>query len=430
MLTILGKKQRYCDGVSRRNFLKVGAVGFGGLTLADMLRADAAAGNTSSKKSIINIYLGGGPSHIDMWDLKPEAPIEIRGEFQPIKTKVPGIDICYLMPKLAAIMDKLVIVRSISGLRDEHAPNQTESGWSESDMRNSGGRPSMGAVVAKLDGPTNGSVPTFVAMGDHTKAGFLGPVYSAFRPDGPGRANLTLQKEIGIDRFQNRSQLLTELDRVRRDMDSSRTMEAMDSFNQRAASVLTSSQLADALDIMKEDPRSRERYGLNDPNKRENEKMLVARRLVETGVRCVSLNFGGWDTHSNNFPELKRQLPQLDTAVSALVEDLDERGMLNDVSIAVWGEFGRSPRINGTGRDHWSHVAAALLAGGGMRPGQVIGSTNRYGETPQDRPVHIQEIFATLYHLMGIDVNKTTIRDPNGRPQYLVDVREPMRELV
>ncbi len=431
MLNFLGRSRRYCDGISRRNFLQVGAMGIGGLTLADLLRADALAGPAATKKSFINIYLGGGPSNLDMWDLKPEAPPEIRGEFHPIKTNVSGMEICHLMPRLATIGDKLIVIRSMTGIRDEHSPCQTETGFSEQALKSLGGRPSLGAVISKLQGDSRGGVPTFMALGEHTKTGFLGPQFSAFKPDGAGRANLTLQREISLDRFGNRQQLLGQLDRVRRDMDGSHAMQAMDSFNQRAVGVLTDSKLAQALDISKEDERVKARYGLNDPNKRENERFLVARRLVEQGVRCVSLSFGGWDTHSNNFTELKRQLPQLDTCVSALIEDLDQRGLLASTAIAVWGEFGRTPRINATaGRDHWSRSSALMLAGGGLKAGQVIGSTNRYGEAPQDRPVQLGEVFATLYHLMGINAATTTIPDPNGRPQYLVDNHQPMRELV
>jgi len=431
MFTFLGKSQRYCDGVSRRNFLKIGALGFSGLTLADLLRLEAQGGASAPKKAVINVFLSGGPSHLDMFDLKPAAPPEIRGEFHPIATSVPGIEICYLMPKLASMMNRLAIIRSLTGIVDEHSPDQTETGFSGNVLRSVGGRPSLGSVVAKLSSTTSGAVPTFMDLTGISRPGFLGPVYAAYRPDGPGRSNLQLRGEIKVERFGGRHQLLTELDRIRRDIDGSHMMDAMDSFNQQAVGVLTSSKLADALDLNKEDKQVRERYGLNDQNQRENERFLTARRLIEAGVRVVSLSWGGWDTHGDNFNQLRRQLPALDTGLSALVEDLSNRGMFEDVALVMWGEFGRTPRINGSGgRDHWSRASSALLAGGGLKMGQVIGSTNRYGEAPQDRPVHIHEIFATLYRVLGIDVKTTTLIDPNGRPQYLVEHPEVIPELV
>jgi hypothetical protein len=338
------------------------------------------------------------------------------------------MQICHLMPKLAGMGDKFTIIRSLTGLNNEHSPSQTESGWKEFDLKSIGGHPSLGCVVAKIKGPTNGPVPTFVDLNGHSQHGFLGPVYSAFRPDTDGRADLRLRPEITVDRFHNRAELLKQLDRVRRDIDSSHMMEAMDAFNGRAMGVITSSKLAEALDWEKADPQVRERYGIPESN--DNSRFLIARRLVECGVRIISFSWGGWDTHTENFTTLRRQLPPLDTALSALIEDLDAHGLLATTSIAMWGEFGRSPRISGGGRDHWPRAASVLLAGGGMRTGQVIGSTNRYGETAQDRPVHFQEVFATFYHQLGIDPRTTTLRDPNGRPQYLVEHPEPISELI
>jgi hypothetical protein len=430
MLTLFGKRQINCDGLTRRNFLKVGAMGFGGLTLPSLLRSEAnAAATVSTQKSIINVYLSGGPSHIDTFDLKPDAPPEIRGEFHPIATTVPGMEICHLMPKLAAMGKKVAIVRSLTDIRDEHAPNQTESGWSESELRSVGGHPSLGCVVSKLQGATTaGSLPTFVDLGGHTKTGFLGPVYSGFRPNSEGRGDLQLQ-QIGLDRFHSRTELLGQLDRIRRDIDGTHAMDAMDAFNQRAVGLITSNKMAEALNWEKADPKVRERYGIGTENSLST--FLVAKRLIECGVRIISLSWGGWDTHGDNFNVLRRQLPQLDTGLSAMLEDLDSSGLLSNTIVVMWGEFGRTPRINPqAGRDHWARAASALVAGGGMRMGQVIGSTNRYGEVAQDRPVHLQEVFATFYHLLGIDPHSTTIRDPNGRPQYLVAHPDPIAELI
>ncbi|MSR59139.1 MAG: DUF1501 domain-containing protein [Planctomycetaceae bacterium] len=434
MLTVNGSRARFCDGVSRRNFLQVGAAGLGGLTLAGFLRADEARQRDPSyaKKSIINVYLGGGPSHMDTFDLKPDAPKEFRGEFKPIETAVAGIQICEHLPRLASMMDKLAIIRSLTGLFEEHSPHQTETGWSDQSLKTSGGRPSLGSVVAKLHGANNGAAPTFVDLTGHTKHGFLGSVYGAFRPDGEGRANLMLAGGVTVGRLDDRQQLLGGLDRLKREADASGSMKAMDAFAQRAVSVITSGQIARALDLSSEDPRLRERYrGVGKTANQENDRFLVARRLISAGVRCVSLSWGGWDTHGDNFGHLKRQLPPMDQGLGTLIEDLDARGHLQDTIVIVWGEFGRTPRVNGNaGRDHWPRAMSVLVAGGGLQTGQVIGATNRLGEQPKDRPVHLQEIFSTLYTHMGIDPRYTTLVDNNGRPQYLVDHSTNLRELV
>ncbi len=436
MLTFFGGKQRFCDGISRRNFLKVGALATGGLTLADLLRLEAQAGSTRSSstqapKSIINIYLAGGPTHMDTFDLKPDAPAEFRGEFRPIATNAPGVEICELLPKLAKLGDKIALIRSVSGVRDEHSPRQSDSGWSENDLRSLGGRPGLGPVISKVYGSVHGTAPTAIALSAFTNHGYLPQVYRDFRPDGQGRSNLTLNN-MTADRLNDRKTLLDGLDRIRRDVDTSGSMTALDSFNQRAITVVTSGTLAEALDARKEDPRLVERYGMHLKGAYDgNRNFLLARRLVEAGVRVVSLSWGGWDTHGQNFQSMKQQLPALDVGLSALIEDLDARGLLADTMIMMSGEFGRTPRINGgAGRDHWAPASFFFLSGGGLRTGQVIGSTNRLGERPHDRPVHLQQIFATVYKNLGINVEHTTLADPNGRPQYLVDHREIIKELL
>ena len=433
MLTIRGRKRRLCDGLGRREFLKIGGLGIGGLTLADLFRAEAAAapGSPYKRRSIINIYLPGGPSHMDLFDIKAEAPVEFRGEFSSIETSVPGIRICEHLPRLAALMHKLVVVRSVSGLNDEHTSNQSDSGWSYNSLESIGGRPSLGSVVARLQGGSTPSAPPFVQLSGSSSPGFLGPVYQPYVPDGPGRENLSLGAEVTLDRLGDRARLLRGFDRLREELDASGTMRAIDAFNQRAVGVVTSSALADSFDLEQEDPRTRERYFSGDYDGYGNDRFLLARRLIEAGVRCVSISWGSWDTHGDNFTWLRQQLPQLDLALSSLIEDLDARGLLDETMILMSGEFGRTPRVNGgAGRDHWARVGCALLAGGGLRAGQAIGTTNRLGEYAQERPVHIQEIFATLYHQLGIDPEETKLIDPNGRPQYLVDERAPMPELV
>lgn len=431
MLTFFGSRQRYCDGVSRRNFLKIGAMASGGLTLADLLRLETRGATVRAPKSIINIYLGGGPTHMDTFDLKPEAPREFRGEFQPIATNVPGMEICELMPKLAGLADKYAIVRSITGLRDEHTPRQSDSGWSESDLRSIGGRPGLGPVMCKIYGSVNGTAPTSIDLSGFTSHGYLPPIYRDFRPDGQGRSNLQLNG-MSAERLNDRKSLLDGLDRIRRDLDASGSMTALDSFNERAITVVTSGTLANALDITREDPRVVDRYGMAlQGSYGANRNFLLARRLVEAGVRVVSLSWGGWDTHGQNFQSMRQQLPALDVGLSSLIEDLNARGMLADTMIMMSGEFGRTPRINGgAGRDHWAPASFVFVGGGGLRTGQIIGSTNRLGERPHDRPVHLQQVFATLYRNLGIDVEHTTLVDPNGRPQYLVDQREVIQELL
>ena len=446
MLTINGSRQRFCDGVSRRNFLKIGTLSLGGLTLTDVLRAEQNANTGSSHKSIIMIYMAGAPSHQDMYDLKMDAPAEIRGEFQPIDTNVAGIRICEHMPQLAKIMDKCVPLRSVvgspSGAHDSFicytgrtTQNQPPGGW-----------PSVGSSVSKLLGPVNKAMPPFVGLapnaghppyGSPGHPGFLGVSHAAFRPSGPARENMKLQG-ITLDRLDDRKRLLSSLDRFRRESDASGMMSGMDDLSEQALSILTSSKLAEALDLSKEDPKVRERYGKGDTKNvgdgapRNLEHFLLARRLVEAGARIVTLNFGRWDFHSNNFSGLKdTHLPLFDQGLSALIEDLHHRGLDKDVSVVAWGEFGRTPKINENGgRDHWPQVGGGLVAGGGMKTGQVIGATDRLGGEVAERPVHFGEVLATLYTKMGLNPNALTVKDLSGRPHYLVDGHQPMPELL
>ncbi len=446
MLSITGKPLRLCDGLSRREVLTIGALGLGGLTLPQLLRAEAQQGLRQSKKAVIMIYLCGAPPHQDMFDLKMDAPPEIRGEFQPIDTAVPGIRICEHMPRLAAIMDKLVPIRSVVGSPDgNHDSFICYTGRSVR-RQPAGGWPSVGSTLSRMLGGKSPGMPPFVGLspraghppyGSPGHPGFLGPTHSAFRPNGEGQSDLVLQG-ISVDRLHDRKELLTGVDRLRRDLDASGKMAGLDSFTQQALGVLTSSSLAEALDVSREDPAIRERYGKGDTRNygdgapRNQEHFLIARRLVEAGARCVTLNFGRWDFHSSNFSEFKNTHgPQFDQGMAALVQDLHERGLDKDVSVVAWGEFGRTPIINKeAGRDHWPQVGCGLLAGGGMKMGQVIGATDRLGGEATDRPVHFGEVIATLYHQLGLDPNALTLADLSGRPQYLVDGYQAMVELV
>ncbi len=446
MLTIHGRKSRFCDGVSRRNFLKIGALGLGGLSLPQLLRAEASSGIKLSHKAVIMIFLPGGPSHQDMFDLKMDAPAEIRGEFKPIKTNVAGIEICEHLPRLAQLADKYTLIRSMVGALDDHNAFQCYTGRV---ARNQppGGWPAMGSVLSKLQGPTTSSMPPFIGLApkmghvpwsDNGLPGFLGIGHAPFQPNkGGGKEDMTLSG-ITMDRLTDRRRLLTSFDSFRRSVDTSGMMEGIDTFNQQAFGILTSSKLLEALDIEKEDRKIRESYGKGDPANRDDggpklmEHFLMARRLVEAGARCVTLAFSRWDHHGDNFGALRQDLPLLDQGVSALLTDLHQRGLEKDVSVVVWGEFGRTPTINKDGgRDHWPRVSCAMLACGGMKHGQVIGATDRLGGEASERPVYFGEVFATLYHNLGIDVNKVTVQDLSGRPQFLVDNGlQPMREMV
>jgi len=452
MLTILGRPLRgkFCDGLSRRDFLQIGGLTMGGLALPQLLAAEANAGTGRSHKAIINVFLPGGPPHQDMFDLKPDAPAEIRGEFQPIKTNVPGIEIGELFPKIAAMADKFTFIRSIVGANGAHYAHQCMVGRPEPNPP-AGGWPCMGAWISKLQGPVNNAMPPHLSLmyktdhtpwGDPGEGGFLGLSHAPFRLVGgrqemKGTDNMVL-KGITLDRLQDRNNLLSSLDRLRRDVDTSGAMNGIDTFTQQALGILTSSKLADAIDLSKEDPKLVERYGLGDPKFRDDgapkltENFLIARRLVEAGARVVSMNFSRWDWHGDNFGACKQDCPLLDRGVSALVQDLHDRGLDKDVSVVVWGEFGRTPKINkDAGRDHWPQVSFALLAGGGMRNGQVIGATNRLGEYATERPVTFQEVFATLYHNIGLNLRATREFDLRGRPHNLVDQGvEPLKEVI
>src|SRR5436305_571969 len=437
--------------LSRRQVLAAGRVG-GGLTLARLLRAEQAVGIRSSRKAVINIHLDGGPPQMDMIDLKPNAPSEIRGEFNPILTKIPGVQICELLPKLAAAADKLVFIRSLVGAWNVHDAFRCQSGFDAKSLASVGGRPAMGSIVGKLQASAADVAPPFVDLmqgrplvRNSARPGFLGPAYGAFRPDisqlferpledkmvvelanqGAGHTTaLSLSQELSLRRLNDRTSLRTGLDRLRGQVDRSGMMDAVDSFTKQAVGILTSGQFAAAMELSREDPRVIERYTMkgtdNEPPSTTRDrpnatlKFLLARRLVEAGVRCVSISLSDFDTHSSNFPRMKKLLPILDHGLSTLLADLDERGLLNDVSIVAWGEFGRTPKVNQSngGRDHWPAVGMALLAGGGMQTGQVIGETDRYAGAALSRPISYQDVFATLYNRLGLNARGVTIADP------------------
>jgi Protein of unknown function (DUF1501) len=456
MLSLFGPARTgYCDGVTRRDFLRIGGLALGGLSLPGLLRAESQAGVRRSHKAVIMIFLAGGPPHQDMFDLKPDAPDGIRGEFRPIPTNVPGLDICEYMPRLARMMDRFAVIRSVVGAGPDHSAGQCLTGYKDAISKVQGGRPSLGSVVSHLKGPVHPDVPVFLGLSPRTgeprwgnpgEPGYLGLAHAPFTPfraetkrarGSLGGAGLSLDDSaIDPTRLACRRSLLSQLDGFRRDFDHEDAVRGMDSFTQRAFEVLTSRRIYDALDVTKEDPRIRARYGLGDMNNEKDgppccmDHFLMARRLVEAGARVVTISFGRWDTHSRNFSTNRERIPKLDMALSALVEDLHYRGLDKDVSVVVWGEFGRTPTINKrAGRDHWPPVNFALLAGGGMRTGQVIGSTDKEAAYVRDQPVSFQNVFATLYHNLGIDP-ATTVSDRGGRPMPLLDNHEPIRGII
>lgn len=435
--------------ITRRNWLGRGAVVAGALALGRLERA--SAGEASSRhKAVINIFLVGGPSHIDTFDLKPDAPAEIRGDFRPIATNVPGLSICDHLPGLAQRMDRFAVVRSLQGGVEQHLSDLCMSGWPMSaDGQRQGGRPAMGPVAGHLLGAVDPAVPPFVRFGPSVgtigsnvgEPGFLPGGCGAFRPDGAS-AEVLGMPGLSLERMGGRAGLLSEIEGARRWVDRSGSMDAFDEHTRRAFSMLTSKKVADALDLSREDPGLVEKYGRGDPPAAGEyapfymDQFLVARRLVEAGVRVVTVPFGLWDTHSDQFTDKRGHgsrysLPRLDQGLSALIDDLHDRGLEKDVAVVAWGEFGRTPRINKDGgRDHWPAVSMAILAGGGFRTGQLIGTTDKWAARVASRPYHYQNVFATLYRHLGIDPETTMLEDRVGRPTFLLEKREVIRELV
>ena len=452
MLNLFGShpQGRMCAGISRRDFFRVGALGVGGLTLADLLRlqAQGAAKNKSSPKSIIMVLLIGGPSHIDMYDMKPDAPIEIRGDFNPIKTNVPGIEICEHMPRQALIADKLTIVRNMKFTGDNHSGEELTTGW-RSDNNARLKRPSHGAIVSylqekKFGGPS--PVPSYVLLSppmadgpvfrDEFGALYVGSGHRPFTPTGPAFDDMVLTPGMTDERLRDRKELLDEFDTLRRDLDNRGEFVALDRFKAQALEMLTSSKTRTALNISQEPEHVREKYGIRGPNAARAARWLQARRLVEAGVPVVNFRAAGqedWDTHTGNFSGLRQTLlPILDQGLSALVSDLHERGLDKDVAVVVWGEMGRTPKVAkdraGGGRDHWHDSSFAVLAGGGWPMGQVIGKTDAWASAAIGMPYTPQNVLSTLYGHLGIDPT-TALTDFAGRPQALLNDCTPIKEL-
>jgi hypothetical protein len=449
MFTLRGSSRRFCDRIHRRDFLCSGALGVAGLTLADVFRLRAQAASGSKPRAVIMVCLAGGPSHIDMYDLKPEAPAEFRGEFHPIQTNVPGFDICEHLPLQARIADKLALVRTVQYVEPmQHELHEVHTGFTKAAKR-----PAFGSIVSRFQA-ADPQIPSYVSLEySEGTTPYESPEYAgaAHRPlhvaGGAGVRNLSLLNGISRARLDERRSLLESFDQYRRELDVRRESQDIDAYTARAFDVITSSKARDAFDLGREPDKVRERYGNKDDkyiyvgktrdSVWEGEKFLLARRLVEAGVSVVTLRVGIWDHHGNVIQanngvsiwhSLRSVLPMLDRSIYALVTDLHERGLDKEVAVLVWGEMGRTPKISQAGRDHWMDAGYALFAGA-VKTGQVIGETDGRAERPKKRAVSSQSVLATLYHTLGIDPSRT-LPDFTGRPQHLLDDSEPIAELV
>jgi hypothetical protein len=449
MIELHGRGARRCDGQTRRDLLRAGALGLAGLTLPDWLRLRAdGAGAADSGRSVIVIWLDGGPPQHETYDPKPEAPSDFRGPLGAIGTRVPGVQLAELLPRHAALMDKIALIRSMHHDNGDHfaAAHWMLTGHHGSNAVNMAPtHPSVGSVASKLKGPRRPGLPAYVGL-PHTHsvglvpgyhgAAYLGRAFDPFTADGdPNGAgyqapNLTLPGGLDAMRLDNRRALHQAFDAANRELDAGG--EELDRFEQEAFALLTSPEARRAFDLSREDPRLRDRYGRHQ----WGQSALVARRLVEAGVRFVTLTFGGWDFHSNLERGMKSVLPVLDAAVATLIDDLDRRGRLGETLVLVMGEFGRTPKINQglpqdpvPGRDHWGNVMSVLAAGGGVRGGRVVGASNARGEVPRERPTTPADLVATMYYVLGIDP-ETTFNDRLKRPIPIVPQGgAPIREL-
>lgn len=463
-----------CPGpVSRRSFLEAGSLGLGMLGLGDYLKLRAeqpGAGSTAPDTSVIFIWLPGGPPHMEMYDMKPEAPAEYRGLFSPIATSVPGLQVCELLPRHAQCAYRYTIIRSIAHEFADHGGGHKRFLTGRMPATPTGfvnDAPAVGSIVARCRERMSSPLPNYISGTEPGRAGvdvysfgaaYLGPSYTPFNvPGDPGEPGFSV-RNLSVDqsaagRLEDRVLLLNGFDRLRRGIDESGVMQAMDQFNRQAVSMLTSDQARRAFDLSQEPAELRDRYGRHCWGQRA----LLARRLVEAGCSFVTMVMENpyqsgvpwlkngtynWDSHAVNchlFDDALVRFPIYDQAVTALVEDLYARGLDKRVLLVVTGEFGRTPRINSTvgsqtgvmqpGRDHWPQAMSMLVAGGGMRTGQVIGSTNSKGEEPKERPLTPNDLWATVYRHLGIDWTQS-FPDHSGRPMPILPFGEPIAELL
>ncbi len=436
---VLGGRSRRCDGVSRRDFLRVGALAATGLALPGLLRAEgqAPAGKRSGARahSVILVYLGGGMSHHDTFDPKPEAPPEVRGKYGTIATNVAGLRVSEMLPHLAKCMDRVHLVRSGAHNNDHH---ETATNWVLCGRFGSafGDYPAMGAVVAHEVGFA-GELPPYVAVPRNPsftwelgKSAFLGGRYESFKTGDPNDPNFKVQDVAPAEaltprRTERRRTLLQAVDGLAREVHGNDQIATYDEFHKRAAEMILSSEARSAFAIDREDGRLRDRYGRTT----FGQGCLLARRLVERGVRFVTVNFGGWDHHAKIWDGLGHKLPDFDRGFSALIEDMHARGLLGRTLVLAFGEFGRTPKINkDAGRDHWGPAASLLFAGAGVRGGAVLGQTDKQGAYVTRRPVAPADVACTLYECVGVDPRKQLLT-PDGRPVEILDTGETVREL-
>ena len=439
MLNVFGGRFGSCDGVTRRSFLRVGALGMAGLALPDVLRlrAEAAgAGKASKDTAVIQIFLQGGPTHFETYDPKPDAPKEIRGEFKAIPTTLPGVSLSEYFPRQAKAMDKIAVIRSLHHETADHGSGThwTMTGFpSASAFARTNDRPSVGSIAAKLRGPNAPGLPPYINIPGSAQYGassYLGAGSNPFNvdssPNGVSRVrNLDLANGLNMARLEDRRYLLAKLDRIERERDATGLMDGIDHFTEQAYEMVTGPGARRAFQMETEDPRLRDRYGRTPIGQR----CLLARRLVEAGVTFVTITEGNWDHHGAIFQQCKTMLPPLDHAVATLVEDIHDRGLAERVLVLVWGEFGRSPRISNGGRDHWPGAMSAMVAGGGLKMGQVIGATNRKGESPAERPLRPEDVIQTVYHVLGINPLHEFLNEA-GRPMPVLNTGSPIAELV
>lgn len=429
----------------RRSFLRVGTMALGGLTLADVLRGRAAtAAGLPRAKSVIMIHLSGGPSHLDMYDMKPQAPMEYRGDFSPIATNVPGIEVCELMPLQTQIADKFAILRAAQ-IANLHTGNMFYSGfpWQENPRASVAGearRPALGSILSKVR-PGAKDIPPYVSIEnayDWERAYYLGPEHEPVRIGGssPKEAidNWGRHQDLTAIRLSDRRDLLQGLDAVRRELELGELARGIDQFQQQAVEIVTSSRVREAFDLEKEPKENRDRYfaGEYRHGPHPGRSMLLARRLIEAGVSVVTVGVHGWDTHASNFPALRNMLPALDRAIYSLVTDLVDRGLYDNTAIVMGGEFGRTPKIGDLtpdGRSHWPEAGFLWVGGGGFRTGQILGATDGKGEAVIGKPIGMKSVLAAVYQLIGIDPGQTLL-DHRGRPQMILDETEPLAGLV
>ena len=421
---------RYCDGISRRSFIQAGALGFLGLGLPGYLRCAHADEGKAADKSAVFIFLHGGPTHLDTFDPKPDAPAEYRGEFKPIPTTVPGMAVCELLPKIARQADKFALLRSVAHNQAEHTLGQrflTTGNPPTPALQ----YPSYGSVVGKEYQSPPGVPPYIrlnfgydVASAETTQpAGYLGVAYNPFKVNGDPNARgfsvraLNLPDGLSRERIDARRGLLEGLDTTFREVEvKSQDLDGLDKFYRQAFEMLNSPKARAAFDLSKEPVRVRDRYGRHS----FGQACLLARRLVEAGVRFVTINYGSWDAHGQIFRALKQKLPELDSGVAGLLEDLGSRGLLEKTAVLMTGEFGRTPKVNGlAGRDHWSRALSVVMAGAGVKGGQVIGKTNDKGEEPVEDPLKPEDVAVSFYRALGIDPAKE-YHTATGRPIEIV----------